>query len=101
MVKDFGATGLFKSDLTFMTNADTPALATVGIIENARNPFTDNAFAVSDKRSYLKIADPAAESTRIRHNTQWKINPEDYWTVDGDDVYDESAWRKYFKEPTE
>ncbi len=101
MVKDFGSTGLFKSDLTFMTNADTPALATVGIIENARNPFTDNAFAVSDKRSYLKIADPAAESTRIRHNTQWKINPEDYWTVDGDDVYDESAWRKYFKEPTE
>lgn len=101
MVKDFGATGLFKSDLTFMTNADTPALATADLTEDARNPFTDNAFAVANKKSYLKIASPAAESTRIRYNTQWKINKEDYWTLDGDDVYDESAWRKYFKEPAE
>ena len=79
-----------------MTNADTPALATEGIIENARNPFTNNVFAVRDKRNYVKIAYPMNESLRIRHNPQWKINPEDYWTVDGDNVYDESAWRKYF-----
>ena len=96
LVKDFGATGLLKSDSSFMTNADTPALATEGIIENARNPFTNNVFAVRDKRNYVKIAYPMNESLRIRHNPQWKINPEDYWTVDGDNVYDESAWRKYF-----
>lgn len=100
MVKDFDATGTLKSDLTFMTNADTPALATAGIIEDARNPFTYNLFDVSNKKEFLKIAAPDPESTRIRYNTQWKINPEDYWTLDGDDVYDESAWRKYFEEPT-
>lgn len=98
MVKDFGSTGSLKTDLSFMTNADTPAIALSGIVDNARNPFTNNEFTVIDKKNYVKIADSPAESTRIRHNTQWKIKDSDYWTLDGDHVYDESAWKKYFKE---
>lgn len=41
MVKDFGASG-FTTDRTFMTNADTPALAFAQAAEDPVNPFTGN-----------------------------------------------------------
>lgn len=42
LVKDFGARGEIKTDMTFMTNADVPTLALEGIVENPINPFTGN-----------------------------------------------------------
>ena len=42
MVKDFGATG-FRTDMTFMTNAETPGLAFEGTVSEPVNPFTGNA----------------------------------------------------------
>ena len=42
MVKDFGAQG-FTTDTTFMTNAETPALAFADTVENPVNPFTGKA----------------------------------------------------------
>ena len=39
LVKDFGSSG-FRTDYTFMTNADVPAVATKGIIDNPVNPYT-------------------------------------------------------------
>ena len=41
MVKDFGAKG-FTTDITFMTNAETPGLAFEGIVSEPVNPFTGN-----------------------------------------------------------
>ena len=41
LVKDFNATGFTVCE-DFMTNADTPTLATYGLIENPVNPFTGN-----------------------------------------------------------
>ena len=41
LVKDFDSTGFTVSD-EFMTNADTPALAASGLIDNPTNPFTGN-----------------------------------------------------------
>ena len=41
MMKDFGATGFTVCE-DFMTNADTPVLATDGIIKNPVNPYTGN-----------------------------------------------------------
>ena len=41
MVKDFNATGFTVCD-DFMTNADTPTLATSGLIDDPVNPFTNN-----------------------------------------------------------
>ncbi len=40
LVKDFDCNEPLKTDMTFMTNADTPALAFKDIIENPVNPFT-------------------------------------------------------------
>ena len=40
MVKDFDSSGPLRTDRTFMTNADVPALASEGLLDHPRNPFT-------------------------------------------------------------
>ena len=47
LVKDFSSRGKLKKDYTFMTNADTPALALKDIDGNALNPFTKNPLDVN------------------------------------------------------
>lgn len=55
MVKDFSSRGRLKADMTFMTNADVPALATDDLIENPVNPFTGNPINSDAKESPLYI----------------------------------------------
>ena len=80
------STGEVKTDMTFMTNADTPYLATRGIIENASNPFTDLPFKIDDKNSYVKILTANAESTRIRKRSAFSSR-EDEWYCVHDDIF--------------
>lgn len=47
LVKDFSSRGKLKKDYTFMTNADTPALALKDIDGNTLNPFTKNPLDVN------------------------------------------------------
>ncbi len=96
LVKDFNSQNELIIDNTFMTNADTPYLATAQIIEDAKNPFTNNPLQVQDKNEYIKIAVPNSESTRIRHNTKFKINPENWYTVH-DDIYKKENWSRLEK----
>ena len=49
MVKDINVHGELSTDHTFMTNADTPTLATSGIIENATNPYTGKEINSNEK----------------------------------------------------
>ena len=49
MVKDYDSTG-FNIDDSFMTNADTPAIAMEGLIENPVNPYTGNLINTDGKR---------------------------------------------------
>lgn len=92
LVKDFGQRGPMKEDMTFMTNADTPYLATKNLIKDAKNPFTGNPFQVKDKNLFMKLAHGPAESTRIRHNKKFTVT--DWWTV-RDNIYDINAWGPY------
>lgn len=48
LVKDFGSDS-FQVSEEFMTNADTPTLATAGLLENPVNPFTGNAISSAQK----------------------------------------------------
>lgn len=84
-----------NKDFTFMTNADTPAIATEGIIENAKNPFTGLAYKVPDKREYVKISLPDAESTRKRMNKKYTIPNDVWWTVSGDITKGEN-WQQIY-----
>ncbi|WP_288806179.1 hypothetical protein [uncultured Treponema sp.] len=97
MVKDFSSHGSIKTDMTFMTNADTPALATKDIISNAKNPFTGNKFNVENKAEFVKLASAPAESTRIRTNTQFKV-ADDHWFTVKDNIFESKNWSRWIKE---
>lgn len=99
MVKDFGAKGSLKEDFTFMTNADTPAIITEGIIDNAKNPFTGNELKISsiqEKNSKVKIAHAQVENLRSRYNKKYKIADSEWYTVH-DDIYKSENWSKLYK----
>jgi len=55
MVKDFGSHGELVQSEEFMTNADTPYLATKDVIENPVNPFTGKAITNDAKNGEQKI----------------------------------------------
>lgn len=94
LVKDFNATGEIKTDMTFMTNADTPYLATKDIIEDAKNPWTMTPFKIENKNKYIKIQVAPSESTRIRKNTQFTVQEDEWFTVH-DNIYVDENWDRY------
>ncbi len=100
LVKDFNCKNELIYDNTFMTNADTPYLATKDITSKI-HPFTKKQLEVKDKGKYLYIANPErAESTRNRKNYKFNINDDEYLTlkastpVGGYDIYNLSSWKK-------
>ena len=105
LVKDFGdkaksPDGIhMKKDMTFMTNADTPALATKGLIENAANPFQKTPYDVTlwdgEKSDYVKICHPLSESTRNRAHTKLSI-PNDIWYTVKDDIFKAENWQRIY-----
>ncbi|MDE5898665.1 MAG: alkaline phosphatase family protein, partial [Treponemataceae bacterium] len=94
IIKDFGAHNPLTTDMTFMTNADTPALATDKVIADARNPFTKSLFAVENKDEYVKIMVAPGESTRNRNNRQFKVSSNQWFTVK-DDIFEDANWQQY------
>lgn len=97
LVKDFNSNFEFTENMDFMTNADTPYLASLNIIDDAKNPFTNNPLKVQNKQDYIKISTANAESTRIRNNTAFKIS-DDEWATVKDNIYIDSNWSMYNKQ---
>lgn len=89
MVKDFNATG-FTVSKDFMTNADTPTLATSGIIEDPTNPFTGKHINSDAKDEPQKVL--ATEHWSIYVNNEEKFM-EDSWFTISDDPYDIKNWK--------
>lgn len=54
MEKDFGSSG-FSVDDSFMTNADVPAMAMEGIIDEPVNPYTGNVIDMSGKEDGVTL----------------------------------------------
>ena len=92
MVKDFGAEGFSVSN-QFITNAETPAIALDGIVNDPVNPFTGNPIV-------SRLGD--ADSFRYFSSTQFNpsdaqtctFEPGDWFSYNPDygNVYDVSAW---------
>ena len=55
MYKDFGSDGEISADSTFMTIADTPALATEGISDKPCNSFTDKEFVQKEHKDVFTV----------------------------------------------
>ena len=89
LVKDFDSEA-FCVDYSFMCNADVPALATDGVIENATNPFTGSNLkdmSLKNEPLHLVFAFNFSPST----NNGYQYLPEPWITVH-DNIFDTSNW---------
>lgn len=90
LFKDFGATGPVAEDKTFMTNADTPLLATQELIENAANPFTGKLLKDTVKKDKIYSA-YGAWNPEGQHKNTFKVTS---WASVHDRVYDSDCWTR-------
>ena len=82
-----------------MCNADTPYLATEGIVapEKQINPFTNKPLKKENKNDWIKIDVASSQSTRIRNKSGWNVQDEEWFTVH-DDIYVTENWSPLFKD---
>lgn len=92
MVKDFNADFPVKTDMTFMTTADVPALAVDKIIENPVNPYTKNPITTKDKNDGA-IYHVTHRWTPGAHKTNTFILDDEEWHVK-DNIFDPENWRQ-------
>lgn len=89
MVKDFNATG-FTTSSEFMTNGDTPAIATEGLIDNPTNPFTKNPITYDGKYGTQNIF--YCEKWDPEDNPGNTFQPGSWYTFLGGDPHDAANW---------
>ncbi len=89
LVKDFNATGFTVSD-EFMTNGDTPTIATAGLIENPVNPFTNNPINSDAKNGPQNVF--FAEAIDTSEATGNVFMPGSWYSYEGDDPLDPDNW---------
>ncbi len=94
MVKDFDATGFTVSD-EFMTNGDTPYLATKDLFVPAVNPYTGNALTM-DGKQHVRITFSTEGTSNIRNQIGKNIFDcagDNWYTVNGS-IFDGGNWQK-------
>ncbi len=106
LVKDFNSTGFTVSD-EFMTNADVPAIAVDGIIENPVNPFTGNLITSDEKNAHDQYVIISYEwKTSVNNgNTflpaRWARVNDNIWDRDNWDFYEELTVLDEYRFPNE
>lgn len=90
MVKDFGATG-FTICEDFMTNADTPALASSGVIKGPVNPYTGNPINSGMKTGTEKVI--MSTNYVLSKNRDNKTFSMASWYVVEKDPHSSNNWR--------
>ena len=96
LVKDFDAHGFSVCD-DFMCNADVPALATEGLIENARNPFTGTALQNDSKNSgvAVSLSDNGSIKGRVLEPKGYAVDTSDRpWYRVVENLFDPACWTK-------
>ena len=81
MVKDFNSTG-FTTSNKFMTNADTPTLATADIIDDPVNPFTNKPINSDPKVGPQTVF--LSYDIYVDENNGYKYFPGAWFSVKGD-----------------
>jgi YidC/Oxa1 family membrane protein insertase len=93
LVKDFNAHGTLKTDMTFMTNADVPVLATDGIIDKPVNPFTGNPITSEPKNNGVYITKNHLPQAMQHNKNTFKIR-DDQWMYVHDNILDPNNWEQ-------
>ena len=81
------------TDNTFMTNADTPALALKDIDDQAVNPFTGNKIYRPQEKEKVFVPYLNTWSPDAHNKNTFKI-PEDEWYSVHDDIFNPDNWKK-------
>ena len=89
MVKDFHATGFTVSE-DFMTNADTPVIATSGLIDNPENPFTKNPLTSDSKNGPQMVF--LSDDIDLENNNGNVFNPGKWFIFNGGSPKDPGNW---------
>lgn len=93
LVKDFNEHhSLFKNE-TFMTNGDTPILATKDIVNEPRNPFTNKLLSESVQKDKIYIIADAYWSPDGHNKNTFKLKSEDWYSVSSD-VRNPENWKQ-------
>ena len=93
MVKDFGSTGFTTSD-EFMTNADTPALALMGLIDDPVNPYTGNPISMDNKPDE-QIIYLSARANVLNNNGVCYEDANAVWLTVRDSIWERNNWNIY------
>ncbi len=92
LVKDFYSNELLKTDMTFMTNADTPSLAFKDIIENPINPFTGNIISSETKKDgVLVTTDDIFMPYHSKSSYTFTVKPDSWYRVK-DNIFIDTNW---------
>jgi YidC/Oxa1 family membrane protein insertase len=89
MVKDFDAKGFTVCD-DFMTNGDTPFIATSGLIDDPVNPFTGNPFTSDPKMGPQTIFMSNIINTGLNNGNTFL--PGSWYNFNGGDIHDPDNW---------
>ena len=88
--EDFGEEG-FSTSYDFMTNADTPYIATNGLIENPVNPYTGNPLRLCDSNEDQLIYISEEWNVNYNNGTQY-VDPEGFWLTVRENIWDDENW---------
>lgn len=96
LVKDFDSKKFITSD-EFMTNGDVPTLATDGLIEEPKNPFTGKKIDNNEKVAhdqYIILSenwDVSVNNGNTYLPSKWASVKENLWDIDNWDFYEEDV----------
>ena len=94
LVKDFNSQGKLKFDNSFMTNADTPAIAFKGIVDNPINPYTNKPLVLSDKENGVLITtDDIIMVHHSKSNNIFTVDKNKWFRVK-DNIFKDENWTK-------
>ncbi|MCR5615286.1 MAG: membrane protein insertase YidC [Saccharofermentans sp.] len=97
MVKDFESSG-FTTDDSFMTNADVPAIALDGIVEDPVNPYTGNPINTLPKNEgvFVSFSDSPDEklwNPNLNNGNTFYYDEDCIWfKITGGDIFNEDNW---------
>jgi hypothetical protein len=92
LVKDFETTE-YTVSYEFMTNADVPALAVTGLIDNPVNPYTGKQIS-SDAKYELLYMTTTLNYDVLENNGNVFDTSDGEWYIVGDNIFDVNNWTK-------
>ena len=92
LVKDFNSNEPLKTDMTFMTNADTPSIALKDVIENPLNPYTGNAVNSDYKNNGVFVTTDDIFMPHHSSSTyKFTVKPDSWYKVK-DNIFVDENW---------